>query len=558
MRHSLLTVALAAAGAIAMPVLHAAELPTKAEVASGAEALLDDAWNPDGPGVVVLVARGDEILFQQAYGHANVDAGELMEVDDTFRIGSVTKQFASAGLLKLVEAGKVSLDDPLSKYLPDYPEGDGVTVRQLLNHTSGIKSYTDIPGYMVEGIKADLDTAQLVAVFKDQPVDFAPGEKWNYNNSGYVLVGAVIEAASGQPWHEYLEQALFEPLGLDHTGYGADPEVVATQVHGYTMDGDKTIPARPLSMTQPHAAGALVSNTADLLAWNRALHEGRVLADGSYQQMITPVGAAAESKYGFGIFNGTLRGAQALQHGGGIHGFVSQLLYLPDTDTTVAVIQNSDRPLGDLSPTSAAYHLAALAIGNPYPAAVPIEVDAATLAEAQGVYQVNDEHERILRVIDGKLTGQRTGGAVAELTPVAKDVYLYDDGFNRFELVRDAAGRITAMRFFPEGEGEGEIASLTDKPLPAARVELDVTPAMVARVSGEYVQGPATMRIFSEDGQMKAQLTGQPAFPIFAESDSAFFLKVVPAQLVFAPGEVAPKVTLHQGGNVIDFTRKAD
>src|SRR5690606_11625332 len=135
MRHSLLTVALAAAGAIAMPVLHAAELPTKAEVASGAEALLDDAWNPDGPGVVVLVARGDEILFQQAYGHANVDAGELMEVDDTFRIGSVTKQFASAGLLKLVEAGKVSLDDPLSKYLPDYPEGDGVTVRQLLNHT---------------------------------------------------------------------------------------------------------------------------------------------------------------------------------------------------------------------------------------------------------------------------------------------------------------------------------------------------------------------------------------------------------------------------------------
>src|SRR5690606_15673629 len=148
----------------------------------------------------------------------------------------------------------------------------------------------------------------------------------------------------------------------------------------------------------------------------------------------------------------------------------------------------------------------------------------------------------ILRVVDGKLTGQRTGGNPAVLTPIAKDTFLYADGFNRFELVRDPAGKITAMRFFPMGEGEGEIAPLTDKPLPAARVEMEVTPTMAARVIGDYETGPVTLRIFQEDGQMKTQLSGQPAFPIFAEAEDTYFLKVVAAQLVFAPGDVAPSV----------------
>ena len=556
MRPTLIVAAFSLSGVFAAPLAHGAELPDKAEVTREAEAVLARAWPADGPGGVVLVARGDEILFEGARGLADLAAGTALEVDDTFRLGSITKQFAAAGLLKLVEDGKVALEDPLSKYLPAFPNADAITVRQLLDHTSGVKSYTSIPGYFAEGIKADLDTAELVAVFRDLPVDFAPGSDWSYNNSGYVLVGAVIESASGQPWHAYLEDALFEPLGLDDTGYGADPAVVAAQVHGYTDNDGKPGPANVISMTQPHAAGALVSSVDDLLAWNRALHEGRVLEDGTYQLMVTPAGAATEAGYGFGIFRGTLRGVDMLQHSGGIPGFATHLLYLPGSDTTVAVLQNTDHPQGIEEPTTIANRLAAVAIGNPYPAPVAIDVDAPTLLEAEGVYRVNEEAERILRVVDGRLTGQRTGGQPAGLTPIAKDTYLYEDGFNRFELVRDDAGKITAMRFFPMGEGEGEIAPLTDKPLPAPRTEIEVTPAMSARVEGSYATGPMVLSVFSEDGALKAQLAGQPAFEIFAETDSRFFLKVVPAELVFAEGEVAPAVTLHQGGNTIEFARQ--
>lgn len=549
-----LVLAVSLSAALATPLAFAADPPGADEVAREAQAILARAYPADGPGAVVLVARGDEVLFRGARGLADIDADTPLDADDTFRIGSVTKQFSAAGLLTLVDDGKVALDDPLSKYVPGYPNGDAITVRQLLNHTSGIKSYTSIPNYFADAIREDKDTAGMISVFRDLPVDFAPGERWAYNNSGYILVGAVIEAASGMPWHEYLEQALFGPLGMDDTGYGADPDVVTEQVAGYTF-ADGWGPSIPLSMTQPHAAGALVSSVDDLLTWNRALHEGRVLEDGTYELMVTPVGAAAEAHYGFGIAEGTLRGRPMLQHGGDIPGFGSYLLYLPESDTTVAVLQNTDRPQGNEEPTTIGNRLAAVAIGDPYPSPVAIAVDAATLQEAEGVYQVNAEAERILRVVDGKLTGQRPPGPPSDLMPIAEDTYLYADGFNRFELVRDDTGKVTAMRFFPNGEGEGEIAPLTDKSLPAARVEVPVTPEMVARVAGSYVRGPVTLRVFEENGALKAQLTNQPAFPIFASSADAFFLKVVPAELSFAPGEPAPKVTLHQGGNTIDFTR---
>ena len=281
-----------------------------------------------------------------------------------------------------------------------------------------------------------------------------------------------------------------------------------------------------------------------------------MLDPASYALLVTPVGPAIEhAQYGFGLFRGTLRGEDMLQHGGGIPGFLSYLLYLPESDTTVAVLQNTDGPVGGADPTSIAHKLAAVAIGDPYPALVAIDVDIATLEAAQGVYKINEDHERILRVIDGKLTGQRTGGTPAVLTPIAKDTYLYDDEFNRFELVRDDAGKITGMRFFANGEGEGEIAPLTDKPLPEPRVAIELSPEAITRVSGTYATGPMTLKIYQEGEAMMALMSGQQPVEIFAETPDSFYLTVVPATLEFAPGEVAPTLVLNQNGQEIEFTR---
>ena len=522
------------------------------------EAMLARDFREDAPGVAVLVARGDTVLYRGARGRADLDAGTPLAPGDRFRIGSITKQFAAAGVLALVDAGQVKLDDPLSKYVPDYPGGERITVLQLLNHTSGVKSYTGIPGYMAGPIRSDLTTAQLIDVFKSLPVDFEPGAEWAYNNSGYVLVGALIEAASGQPWHEYLRRTFFEPLGMRDTGYGHDPAVVARQVKGYTFDGGTSVPAMPLSMTQPHAAGALVSSVDDLLIWNRALHEGRVLKPETYRQMITPVGKAAQPGvgYGFGLAVDTVRDRPQLQHGGGIFGFSTQLSYLPGPDITVVVLENDDTFPGRERPEALARRLAALALGDPYPARVSVAVDAAELKAAEGVYRFTPTITRTLRVVDGRLTAQRSGGSRSVLIPIAADEFLYDDGFNRLTLQRDGSGRVVAMRFFANGEGEGVVGARSDEPLPADAATVVVPRPALERLTGSYSVSGMTMKAFLEGADLRVQLAGQPAFTLRAASPTRFAIPEVGAELEFAEGEgPAASMTLRQAGQTIVFVR---
>lgn len=553
MRH--ISLALALAAALSPRAADAATPPTPAEFASYAETVLADAYRPDAPGVAVLVMRGDEVLYRGARGEADVEGDVPLAPGDRFRIGSVTKQIAAAGLLTLVDAGKVALEDPLSKYLPDYPGAAGITIEQLLNHTSGIKSYTEIPGVMDGPIRRDLTTAQLVDYFKDETPAFAPGEAWAYNNSGYVLVGAVIEAASGQPWHEYLDQALFKPLGMKDTGYGADPAVVARQVKGYTTGGPAPAAPIELSMTQPHAAGALVSTVDDLARWNRALHEGRVLKPATYERMITPAGKAKDAGYAYGLQTSSVRGAPTLQHGGGIPGFTAFLTYVPGPDLTVAVLHNSETPSPVQETSSISRRLAAAALGDPYPAVKPVAVDVAVLKQYEGVYRVNPTTTRTVRVIDGTLTIRRTDRAREDLTPIADDVFLYSDGFNRIRFERDAAKKVTAMRLWPEGEGEGDVAEITGEALPVA---ITLPREALERLVGTYrTKEGVEMSITLAGEALSGQIKGQPqAVPFEAMAPDRFTGDIVGAELVFAPSAgPAQRVTLRQWGEAMEFVR---
>ncbi len=554
MRTSLLYIAIAASF---LPGVASAEtIATRIEITRFADTMLAANYHADAPGAAVLVARGDQILFRGARGLADVKTGMPLTADSVFRIGSVSKQFAAVGLLKLVEAGKVSLGDPLSKYVPGFPDGEHITVLELLNHTSGIKNYTSIAAWREGPIDKDLSTAQAIAIFKDAKPDFAPGEDWAYDNSGYVLVGAVIEAASGQPWHEYLRTTLFAPLGMTHTGYGADPQFAAQQVRGYSLDDGKVVPAKVISMTIPHAAGALLSTVDDLLKWNRALHEGRLLRNDSYTQMTTPIGKAREAHYGFGIELATVQGRPMLDHSGGIFGFSSMLEYVPGPDISVVVLQNNDSSEGHAGTDMIARKLAAAALGEPYPGAIAIPMDAAALKVFEGVYRIDATSARVLRMVDGKLTAQRTGGERSTLTPISADTFLYDDGLTRFTLQRDAAGSITGMRFFGDGEPPGTIVARTPEALPTARQEVPLRQPELERVVGTYASDSMKLKVYMDGTQLKAQMGDQPTVEIFAESLDHFFLTVVDASLTFASGTgTAAAVRLEQGGNAIDFKR---
>lgn len=558
MNRSALSLVLVAVGALSSSAW-AETRPTKAEVARYANAELAASYTRDAPGAAVLVTRGDEVLYRGARGVADVATGKPLTADAVFRIGSVSKQFAAVGVLKLVEAGKMSLDDTLSRYVPNYPNGAKITVRELLNHTAGIKNYTSAPGWVDGPIDTDRTTAQMIASFQDDTPDFAPGKGWNYSNSGYILVGAVIEAASGKPWYQYLQDTLFTPLGLDHTGYGGNRKLAARMVPGYSLDDTgKVIASRKISMSVPHAAGALLSTVDDLQKWNRALHEGKVLEDATYLAMITPVGKAAEQHYGFGIETGTVQGHPVLRHSGGIFGFASMLEYVPGPDISVVMLQNSDANAGHPDTAVLANRLVASALGEPYPEAKPIAIGAASLPSLEGVYRLDKDTARVLRVVDGKLTSQRIGGQQLVLIPIGIDEFLFEeDGVTRFVIQRDAKGKVTGMRFFANGEPPGMIATRTTEPMPAIRQPVTLPRAVIDRVIGTYVVGEGQLTVFLEGETLKTQMAGQPAFDLFAESPDVFFLTVADATLTFAaaPGPAA-SVTLRQGGRTIELKRK--
>jgi hypothetical protein len=347
---------------------------------------------------------------------------------------------------------------------------------------------------------------------------------------------------------------LFKPLGMKDTGYGADPAVVARQVKGYGSDDSGPTEPMPLSMTQPHAAGALVSTVDDLARWNRALHEGRVLKPETYARMITPTGKATDVGYGYGIGSAGVRGTPSFQHGGGIPGFSAQLNYVPGPDVTVAVLLNSDAAGPGQEAASVARRLTAAALGDPYPEVKPVDVDVAVLKQYEGVYRIDKDATRTLRVVDGKLTAQRTDRPREVLTAVANDTFVYSDGFNRLKLERDAAGKVTGMRFWPDGEGEGVIAELTGQALPVA---ITLPREALERLVGVYSTSGVELTIALHGEALSGQIKGQPqAVPLVAISANQFTGDIVGAELTFAP-ETGPaqSITMRQGGNTTVFER---
>jgi len=527
---------------------------------SQADALLAAHWSDTDPGVSVIITQNGEVLYARAAGFANLDAGVPATPNTVFRLGSITKQFAAAVALQLVEDGALSLDDTVGDFLPDYPEpGANATVRQLLNHTSGIQSYTGIPGWMVEAnTNRAYTTAELIAEFADQPPTFQPGEAWAYNNSGYVLLGAVIEAVTGQAWHETVRERISEPLGLESVQYGEAEAAAAGMARGYTRNTDGEIaPAQLIHMSVPHAAGALIGDAADLADWAEALHAGDVVSSELYTEMTAPtvLPDGSEIDYGYGLVPGDVRGRDAIGHGGGIFGFVTDSVYLPQSDIFVAVLNNSDQP--PLSPSLVTRRMASFALGDPYPVFTETALDLESVEPLFGLYTLeNGDGARAFYARDGQLYTQRTGSSESQVWPAGEDRFFYgQDSLTWFEVVRAEDGS-HVMNMHQQGANEAERALRTG-PVPDQPEAIDLPEDVLMRYVGAYSLGGGVLTI-SPNGEagLQAQLTGQPALEILPISDTEFVLVGVDARLVFdADGDAASAVTLFQGGQEIRAER---
>ena len=309
--------------------------------------MLRQSFPANGPGAAVLVVHRGNIVLREGYGAANVELSVPMRPEHVFRIGSITKQFTAVAILQLVEAGKIKLEDDITKYVPEVQTGGHtITLEHLLTHTSGLPSFTGQPTWGAAA-REDMSLARTLEFIRDQPLHFAPGTQWDYCNTDYRLLGAVVEKASGQSYARYMDDRIFGPAGLTHTSYDETRRVTPLRIPGYTADRAGTISnAAFVSMSQPHGAGALMSNVDDLWKWQQALMAGKLVSRDLVQRAHTSARLAdgREAGYGFGWSVSFTAGHRSIEHGGGIQGFATHALSVPDADLFVAVFCNSDRP----------------------------------------------------------------------------------------------------------------------------------------------------------------------------------------------------------------------
>jgi len=439
-----------------------------------------------------LVARGDQVLFNKGYGSANLEWNIPNAPNTKFRLGSVTKQFTAASILLLEERGKLSVGDPVKKYLPDAPAAwDKITIFHLLTHSAGIPNFTGFPDYQkLQPFAAT--PAELVARFRDKPLEFEPGEKMSYSNSGYVLLSYLIEKTSGDTYEKFVSANIFTPLGMKDSGYDSNSAVIPHRATGYVYRNGFQH-AGFIHMSIPHGAGALYSTTEDLLKWEQGLFGGKVLKPASLEKMTKPF----KNDYAFGLVVADKAGRKVIQHGGGIEGFNTQLQYYPESKLTVVVLGN----VNGGAPDDIANKLAALAQGDTVKLTTErkeITLDPKALSRYVGAYQMGSGPTMLIT-----LEGNQLMSKLGNQQPVA----IFPESETMFFLKV-----VDAQLEFPKDDGSGKASQLilhqNGRDMPAKRMDeaetkraMDAAAAVAKRIKDQTAApgSDAALRKMIED-----------------------------------------------------------
>ena len=397
----------------------------------------------------VLVAKGADVILNKGYGYANLEWDVPNSPATKFRLGSITKQFTAVSILLLQERGKLNIQDPVKKYMPDAPAAwDKITIYHLLTHTSGIPSFTGFPEY-TKWEPLATTPAEEVAWFRDKRLDFAPGEKWSYSNSGYVLLGYLIEKITSATYEKFVRENILIPLGMKDSGYDSNSAVIAHRATGYSPGKNGPENASFVNMTVPFAAGALYSTTEDLLKWEQGLFGGKVLSAASLETMTTPF----KNDYACGLFVQNKNGRKEIQHGGGIAGFNTQLTYFPDDKLTVVVLGN----LNGAAPGNIAGNLSALAHGEAVTLQTErkeIQVSPQILAKYAGRYELRPGIVATMTVEDGRLMSQLTGQPKVGLFAESETKFFLKVVDAQIEFLKDSTGAVTHLILHQGGQDQ--------------------------------------------------------------------------------------------------------
>lgn len=322
-------------------------------------AILTEFKDKIGPGGVFMVAKNGNVVYQRAFGKANLELDVNLTTENVFQLGSMTKQFTAIAILMLEEQGKLAVNQTVSKYIPEYPSGDSITLHHLLTHTSGIKDFTKMKA-LRDISQKEMTPKMMVDFFKNEPVDFKPGEKFDYNNSGYVLLGYIIELVSGETYEEFVKQYIFQKVGMNKSYYATDRQIINNRAYGYQKKENRYVNKTVINFSVPFASGSLMSTTNDMLKWQNALNQNVLLAKENSQKAFRKykLNSGEEFAYGYGWHIKEISGMQDREHGGSIFGFKTMGVYIPSEDIYVIGLSNCDCN----SPTQLTRDIAALAL----------------------------------------------------------------------------------------------------------------------------------------------------------------------------------------------------
>lgn len=394
----------------------------------------------------VLVAKNGSILLEKGYGIRNAETKVNHDENSVFQIGSVTKQFTSTVIQKLQMEGKLSVKDKLSKYFPQYAYADKITIENLLNHVSGIYNYTNDSVFMTDHITENLKQDAFWKMIKDKPLDFEPGTKFNYSNSGYMLLGYIIEKVTGQPYEAVVRKNLFQPSGMTHSGFDFTHLTSPDKSIGYmVLNKEAHTPAPIVDSSVAFSAGAIYSTVHDLYNWNTALNAGKIIPLKILENSYKPF----KEKYGYGFGIDSIYGQRRISHGGGIHGFVSNLTYIPEEKVNVVILSNKSYDVGSVSSD-----LLAILYNKPYKQSQEtkeIKVDSVVLNKYVGEYELAPTFKITVTQVNGALKAQATGQPQFDLFAKTESIFFLKVVEAQVEFVKNAKGEVESLILHQNG-----------------------------------------------------------------------------------------------------------
>ena len=493
---------------------------SQSSLAAAIDKVMGPYMNPAEPGGVVLVSKKGEVVYEKAFGMANVELNVANTDSSVFYIGSNTKQFTATAILQLVEKGKLALDDSIGKFIPTCPYPvSSIRIEQFLSHTSGMGSRNETPAYKAIDRKG-MTPQQLVTYFTTLPIDFPAGSKWQYNNANFYVLGYLIEKLSGMTYANYITENIFKPAGMMRSYVGKEEAIVPNRTSGYLNFRLGVQNTRVTTIESLYSSGGIQSTAGDMLKWNRALISGKLIKAESVALLFTPqtLLSGKQTKYGMGFHLQDVRGSVAYRHGGLVEGFTSETLYLPAEDVYVVMLLNVETSKIPIVALTRIF--AGIAIGKPYSYTAQT-IDKGKLGRYTGLYERVPGELINIALKDGKLTFQRPTGAVYELQYAGGDEFFLNKDLLRTEFTTDSTGVINTLRF-SQADDALTIWKKTKRPVLNLAVER-LADSVLQQYAGNYVSSSNdTIKITRDRGTLYFQNATSAKHVITAEAGGGF------------------------------------